>query len=134
MTFRQIVGPVLLVYPIATVLVSRLLLDQEERAQAEDALRESEGRYRFLAENMIECLWVTDTSMVFTYVNSAVERLSGYKPEEWIGRNAADYYDEENQVVLAAAARAAFEGLPDFPGMSVEAELTAKDGRQVRWS
>lgn len=130
-TFRQIALPVLLVYPIATVLVGRLMLDQEERIRTEEVIRESEERYRFLAENMLECLWVVDTDLVCTYVNSAVMRLAGYTPEEWIGTKGLDYYNAENQSLLRDAIQTSLEALPEVAGMSFECEITSKDGRQV---
>jgi PAS domain S-box-containing protein len=130
-TFRQIAMPVLLIYPVATVLVARLILDQEERARAARAMRESEERYRVLAENMVDCMWTVDADLVFTYVNPAVMRLAGYTPEEWVGTNCMDYYTEENRAILLASAQTAIQGLPDFPGMSIELEITSKDGRQI---
>jgi len=130
-TFRQIVIPVLLIYPIATVLVGKLLLDQEERIGAEIALRQSEERYRFLAENMVDGIWMTDADMVFAYANPAIERIAGYSPDEWIGTSAMSYYTEENRDLIREAARTAVGSLPGFSGMSFDLEITAKDGRQV---
>ncbi len=130
-TFRQIVIPVLLIYPIATVLVGRLLLDQEERAKSEQALRDNEEHYRFLAENMVEFMWTTDLDTVYTYLNPAILQLSGYTAEELIGTPATDYYTPESQAIIGSVIRLALESLPDLPAMTIVIDLITKDGRQV---
>ena len=53
-----------------------------EKRRAEEALRESERRYRLLADNVADVIWVIGTDLKFTYVSPSVERLLGYSVEE----------------------------------------------------
>ena len=46
-------------------------------------MRESERRFRLIAENTGDVIWQLDlVSLKFTYVSPSVERLRGYTPEE----------------------------------------------------
>jgi len=56
--------------------------DITDRKQAERALRESEGKFRFLAEKMVDIVWTIDRNFQTTYVSPSIENVLGFTPEE----------------------------------------------------
>jgi len=61
--------------------------DISERKQAEQALKESEERFRAIAEQITEIIYITDINGLVTYISPAVEAISGYTPAEILGRH-----------------------------------------------
>ena len=57
-----------------------------ERRQAEETLRESEARYKRLADSITDIFFALDKDLRFTYWNKATEALTGVLAEDAIGK------------------------------------------------
>jgi putative nucleotidyltransferase with HDIG domain len=71
-SLRQIALPVIVIYPLASVLLGLLMIDQRRRRRAERTLRESEQRYRSLFEDSPVAMWEEDASAVRTHLEALV--------------------------------------------------------------
>jgi PAS domain S-box-containing protein len=68
---------------------------RQARQRAEEALRESESKYRDLVETSQDLIWKCDAEGRFTYLNKAWEKTHGYKIEEMLGRKFTDFQRPE---------------------------------------
>ncbi len=66
-------------------------VDITEQHQAGEALRQSEERFRQVAENVSDFVWEVDASGLYTYTSRSVEKILGYKPDELVGK--MHFYD-----------------------------------------
>jgi len=64
-----------------------IIRDITERKRAEEALRQSEEKYRTLVETAQEGIGIVGPDENIVFCNRAYGRLLGYEPEELIGRN-----------------------------------------------
>jgi PAS domain S-box-containing protein len=82
---------------------SRMLLyETEVRKQSESALKESEEKFRILAENVTDILWIIDyKTNIFTYISPAVERILGIKPDDLINKS---WYEIINPTTFKSSA------------------------------
>jgi len=64
--------------------------DQTDRKKAEEALQNSEAKYRFLTERMNDIVWTLNMNLQTTYVSPSVEKILGFTPEERMSQNVID--------------------------------------------
>jgi len=77
----------------------------------EDAVYRSEKRYRLLAENVLDVIWMMDNSMNLTYVSPSVQKLLGYSAEEIISMTPERYMSLESLDLLKNTFREVMEEL-----------------------
>jgi len=105
------------------------VLDVTARSRAEQALRESEARYRGLIENANDLIATIDLDRRFTTVNAAFERVLGYDPGELVGRSITDVVPEDSLEALRQAYRDKVDGTA--AAATYEHDLLAKDGTRI---
>lgn len=83
--FQVIVDPILdLLGQYAGAV--HIITDITERKQTQEALQESETKFRNLVESINEVIYEIDKRGQITYISPAIESIVGYKPQELIGR------------------------------------------------
>lgn len=84
-TLKELSFPVLIIYPIVTLLLTGLLIYQMERDSTSQRIKEAEERYRNLFENKHTVMFIVDpdTSLIVD-ANQAATDQYGYTKEEFI--------------------------------------------------
>ena len=82
----------------------------EESRQSEDALRDSESKYRDLVENLNDVIYALDEVGIITYVSPVIQTIAGYSPAEVIGRHLVELLDPEDAPLLTETFRSVLAG------------------------
>ena len=97
----------------------RLVQEVNEREAAEQALRESEQRFRALVHNASDVFTVIGDDGVIRYQSPAVETVLGHPPDSLIGRRLLDVVHADDR----EAARRLFEQSRQRSGVPVVGEV-----------
>ena len=106
-------------------LLQGIFRDITERKKSEDAMRESERKYRDLYDNAPDMYHSLDKDGIIIDCNETEAKMLGYKKEEIIGRPVTDFFTEESGRLFKK----------DFPRLNeenklinIEREFVRKDG------
>ena len=108
-------------------LVGEIFANALDRKRSEEALRDSEQRYRELIETMNEGIGMTDENYVFTYVNAQLARMLGYARDEMIGRHLTSFLNEENKRLMESQIAKRRKGESGL----FELAWTTRDGKEI---
>ncbi len=70
--------------------------DITKRKQLEEILKESEKKYRLLAENSEDIICLINLNGVFEFVSPSIKTVMGYETSELIGKSPIEYMTEED--------------------------------------
>ncbi len=116
--------------------VMALMQDISERKRVQDALKESEARYRLLADNAMDVIWTVDFDNRMTYVSPSIKRLFGFTAEEAMARTMQQAFTPtsfENAILIFAeemAIESTGHGDPSRSRM-IELEMFHKNGNTI---
>ena len=87
-----VMGTFVLVFVIR---IAAAIMEKKEKAEA--SMRMSEDRFRSLIQNSSDTTLVMGTGGICTYASPAVSDLTGYTPDEVLGRHPLDYVHPDDR-------------------------------------
>jgi PAS domain S-box-containing protein len=101
---------------------------ESERKQAEEALRESEYKYKSLINNIPDIIFTIDLEGKITFVSKRAKEISGYENAETINRNIFNFIPEEyHQITMENLQK----GMKGEKIKHIEMPVIAKSGEKL---
>ncbi len=110
-------------------LINDLATSRAELEELLERVRDSENRYRWLMENSPDIVFSLSADGRVTYMSESVERITGWAPDELVGRRFSDLVSPDE---LPAVERLFVEQSTD-PSVPLTSEIgiTGRDGRRI---
>jgi PAS domain S-box-containing protein len=106
--------------------------DVTESVEAAQQIAESERRHRILADRATDIIITYGVNGLVSYVSPSIERVSGHRPEDVIGRPVTDLIHPDDIPRLAESFREFVQAPPEWSQRGVTYRGLVKDGG-VRW-
>ncbi|MCX6306692.1 MAG: PAS domain-containing protein [Bacteroidetes bacterium] len=126
-TFKTISLTILGIYPLATLLIGKILSDQAHstgRRQAENALKESEDKFALFMDHLPAFTFIKDSSYRSIFINKNMDEVLG--ASEWLGLTPPEFFPGEFGEKLLTDDQKAMEA--GF--IKIEETVTGIDGEE----
>ena len=104
--------------------VLAIVRDLTEQKALQDALTNSEAKYRLLIEQAEEGIWIVDSDYRTTFVNASLAGMFGYRPEEMLGRHVVEFMPDSAREAHMKRVRERLAGKSE----RFEQQFVRKDG------
>jgi PAS domain S-box-containing protein len=111
------------------IMVMSIIREMDDRGRIGGVLRESEDRYRKLAETTSDVIVAAGEDGLILFVNSAIEKIFGYKPAEVAGGELARLIPDFMSRMREVARRGSEKGQKRRP--AVELKGVRKGGKEI---
>ena len=131
--FSQLLGPDInevwpriIVFCLFIFFGSHVQFTINNRKKAEEALKDSEEKYRTILENIEEGYYEVDIAGNFTFFNDSTSSIFGYAKDELLGMNYREYTTPETSKKIKHLFKQVYK--TDKPSNISQCEVVVKDG------
>ncbi|GAA5263448.1 PAS domain S-box protein [Methanocalculus sp. MC3] len=116
--------------------IEGVIRDITERKEAEERIKESEEKYRLIADNTADTIWIADLNLKIQYISPSVLKMRGYTPEEVMGQSLQEmltpgsFESVQKQFAAEMALEATGKADPERT-IHIEFEKYRKDGSTI---
>lgn len=130
--FKIISFSVLVVYPLSTVIIGKILSSLHELTYTYQLLKEREEKYRLLVENQTDLVVKIDKSGHFLYVSPSYCKTFGKTEEELLGQTFLPLVHEDDRAATLEAMKNLY--YPPYECYIEQRALTAQGWRWLAWA
>ena len=115
------------VFPFQTrkgFLLASISRDVTDLKRADDALRQSESKYRMLVDSLQEGIWLIDKDAFTTFANPRMAEMLGCTVDEMIGAHLFSFIDDKDLELARGSMERCQQGIRE----KVDLEFRRKDG------
>nr|WP_232826134.1 PAS domain S-box protein [Cyanothece sp. BG0011] len=103
------------------------LRDITEHYEAQQALSESEEKYRQIVETATEGIWIIDQDNKTTFVNQQMAQMLGYEIEEMMDKNLFDFVDFKDNIRVQQKIQERRQGIAE----THDFKFRCRDGKEL---
>ena len=101
--------PVMLIFPLATLILGTVLADQVSRRQAEEELQGNEEKYRSLVDSTEDSIYLVDKENRYLFINQKHLSRFSLSRDKVIGRTYGEFHSEEETKEFAEKVKKVLE-------------------------
>lgn len=132
-TFRKITITVMICYPLITLIIGKILLDQEENRNSIERIKKEESLFRTTLYSIADAVITTDKLGTIQHLNQVAERLTGWSENEAYGKTLDDIFKIFNEITKEKIENPVRKVIKEgtVVGFSNHIILISKDGREI---